>query len=60
MIRKDGSGALKEAERRQWLIVGRIAVEIDIVGRFCHRLFPRLHDTIEQRNVPIDNLPDRP
>src|SRR5260221_10008500 len=36
VMRKDGSRALEKAERRQRPIVGRIAVEIGIVGRFRH------------------------
>ena len=36
----DGRRALQEAERRQRLEIGRVAVEIDVVGRFRHVVSP--------------------
>ena len=40
VVGKDGGRALEKSERRQRLVVGRIAVKIDVVWRFRHSVVP--------------------
>ena len=49
VVGKDGGRALEKSERRQRLIVGRIAVKIDVVWRFRHSACPPLEDVSEDK-----------
>src|SRR5215813_9785846 len=56
LVREYRCRAFEKTQRRQRLVVCRVAIEIDVVGRFRHWAASPDCDAIEQRCVPIDNL----